>query len=157
MTHRGRFTQVFAIWLVAFGLSQTAFGQTAARYRITDAATRGVAAIQASQAIWSEERECSSCHHQYQPAIAFAVAREHGIPVNERNAAAIASSTADFSNIGFTDIDTAIQFAGIVEPTLQEGYRLLAAHAAQRTGLQIGTASVRGVRANRRGRPAGRL
>jgi len=132
MTHRRRLTHVFALWLVALGPSRTALGQSAVRDRVAEAATRGVAAIQASQAIWSEKQACSSCHHQYQPAIAFAAAREHGIPVDERIAAAVASRTADFSNIGFSDIDIAIQFAGIVEPVLQEGYRLLAADAVHR-------------------------
>jgi hypothetical protein len=84
MTHRRRLTHVFALWLVALGPSRTALGQSAARDRVAEAATRGVAAIQASQAIWSEKQACSSCHHQYQPAIAFAAAREHGIPVRPR-------------------------------------------------------------------------
>jgi ankyrin repeat protein len=135
MTHRRRLTHVFALWLVAFGPSKTALGQSAARDRVADAAARGVAAIQASQAIWSEKQACSSCHHHYQPAIAFAAAREHGIPVDERIAAAVASRITDITYRGvpdITDIDAAIQFAGIVEPVLQEGYRLLAAHAAQR-------------------------
>src|SRR2546428_10517433 len=114
MTHRRRLTHVFALWLVALGPSRTALGQSAARDRVAEAATRGVAAIQASQAIWSEKQACSSCHHQYQPAIAFAAAREHGIPVHERIAAAVAARTADFSNIGFTCIRIPFPVAGIV-------------------------------------------
>jgi hypothetical protein len=42
-----------------------------------------VAAIQRSQATWYDKQVCSSCHQQFQPAIAFAVARDHGIPVEE--------------------------------------------------------------------------
>jgi ankyrin repeat protein len=92
--------------------------------RIAETAARGVAAIQRSQVVWYEEQECSSCHHQFQPTIAFAVARAHGVPVDETVA------TANAPLMVSADVDVALQFDNVIEPSLQEGYRLLAAHAA---------------------------
>ena len=99
-------------------------GQTLPVTRIAEAAARGVAAIQKSQEVWYEEQVCGSCHHQFQPAIAFAVARAHGLAVNEAVAATNARSLVN------PDVDAALQFNNVIEPALQEGYRLLAAHAA---------------------------
>jgi hypothetical protein len=126
MTSRHRLVQ--AIWLsaITLGASQTiAFGQSLPSEQIREAAGRAVAAIQASQAGWYEKQACYSCHHQFQPAIAFKAAREHGVPVNETIAALNASRA-----FTFTDIDTAIQFADVIQPTFQVGYRLMAGAAA---------------------------
>jgi ankyrin repeat protein len=92
--------------------------------RIAEAAARGVAAIQRSQAVWYEEQSCSSCHHQFQPAIAFAVARAHGVAIDE------AVATANAPSLVSSDVDAALRFDNVIEPALQEGYRLVAAHAA---------------------------
>ena len=92
MRHRRNITRVFLVAITAFSLShQTAFGQTATSNQIADAATRAIAAIQRSQATWYDHQVCSSCHQQFQPAIAFAVAREHGISVDEAIARANAA------------------------------------------------------------------
>ena len=116
-----------AILLVTEG---AASAQPIAPERLKEAATRAVAAIQRSQATWFNYRGCPSCHHQFQPAIAFASARAHGIPVDETIAA---SNAARSFNYG--DIDEAIQYrgngaAGVIEPASGERYRLVAAHAA---------------------------
>jgi hypothetical protein len=50
---------------------------------IRDAATRAIALLQSSQKDWYVKQSCESCHHQILPALAFRVAREHGIAVNE--------------------------------------------------------------------------
>ena len=55
--------------------------------RIRDAATRNLALFQASQKHWFEVQRCDSCHHQYQPALAYRSAREHGIPFDESHCA----------------------------------------------------------------------
>jgi hypothetical protein len=41
-----------------------------------------------------------------------------------------AVATTNARSFEFPDVDAALQFANVVEPALQEGYRLLAAHAA---------------------------
>lgn len=103
----------------------TGLGQTLSDDAIRDAASKAVVAIQASQAQFLQKTPCTSCHHQFQPAIAFATARAHGIPVDESMAAQNAARS-----FRYDDIDAAAQFANVVEPALQEGYGLIAAHAA---------------------------
>ena len=95
--------------------------------RIREAATRGLAAIQKAQTNWftSYKQVCSSCHHQYQPALAYRLAREHGIPVDE--AIAHADAVKAFT---FADVDRAIQYSYVIEPAMDDAYRMVAAHAA---------------------------
>ena len=95
--------------------------------RVRDAATRGVAAIQKAQSGWytANKQVCASCHHQYQPALAYRAARERGITVDE--AIARADAVKAFT---FADIDRAIQYSYVIEPAMDDAYRLVAAHAA---------------------------
>jgi ankyrin repeat protein len=95
--------------------------------RIREAATRGLAAIQKAQSNWftSYKQVCASCHHQYQPALAYRAARERGIPVDETIAHADAVKAFTFS-----DIDRAIQYSYVIEPAMDDAYRMVAAHAA---------------------------
>ena len=82
---------------------------------IRDAAARGIAAIQKAQATWytANKQVCASCHHQYQPAMAYHVARERGVPVNETIATADALKAFTFA-----DIDRAIQYSNVIEPAM---------------------------------------
>ena len=98
-----------------------------ARPQVRDAATRAVAAIQKAQAPWytTNKQVCASCHHQYQPALAFRVARDHGVPLDE----AIASADA-IKAFTFADIDRAIQYTYVIEPAMDDAYRMVAANAA---------------------------
>ena len=79
--------------------------------RVRAAAVRAVAAIQQAQATWytANKQVCASCHHQYQPALAFRAAREHGIPVNE----AIARADA-IKAFTFADLDRAVQYSYVI-------------------------------------------
>ena len=101
--------------------------QTEDDARIRDAAARGVAAIQKAQSGWytANKQVCASCHHQYQPSLAFRAAREHGVPVDE--AMARADAVKAFT---FADIDRAIQYVYVIEPAMDDAYRMVAAHAA---------------------------
>src|SRR5574339_479773 len=94
---------------------------------IRDAAARGIAAIQKAQSTWytANKQVCASCHHQYQPALAYRAARERGVPVDE--AIARADAVKAFT---FADIDRAIQYSYVIEPAMDDAYRLVAAHAA---------------------------
>ena len=49
--------------------------------QVREAATRAIALLQSSQKDWYAKQSCESCHHQILPAIAFRVAREHGLTV----------------------------------------------------------------------------
>ena len=88
-------------------------------------ATKAVALIQTSQKGWYSKQSCSSCHNQLLPAIAFRVARQHGIHVDE----AIARADAAKWSATYADLDRAIQYSHFID-VVDDGYRLLAADAA---------------------------
>jgi ankyrin repeat protein len=93
--------------------------------RIRDAAARNLALFQSSQKHWFEVQRCDSCHHQYQPSLAYRSAREHGIPFDE--AIARADAAKAFS---YADLDKVVQYSWIIEPAVDDAYRLIAAEAA---------------------------
>jgi len=120
--------QRFAILLVAVACFPAAlFGQEVDPDRARDAAARALVAIQKAQAPWytTNKQVCASCHHQYQPALAYRVARDHGVPFDESIARADATKAFNFS-----DIDRAVQYTYVIEPAVDDAYRLVAAYAA---------------------------
>ncbi len=117
-----------AILLVVLGcFSARTSGQEVEPDRARDAAARALAAIQKAQAPWytTNKQVCASCHHQYQPALAYRVARDHGVPFDESIARADATKAFDFS-----DIDRAVQYTYVIEPAVDDAYRMVAASAA---------------------------
>ena len=118
-----RFFGVLALLVI----SALASAQSGDDTPVRAAATKGVAAIQKAQSGWytANKQVCASCHHQYQPALAYRAARERGIPVDE--AIARADAVKAFT---FADIDRAIQYSYVIEPAMDDAYRLVAAHAA---------------------------
>ena len=94
--------------------------------QIRNAANKGLALIQASQKSWYSKQSCFSCHQQSLPAQAIRTARQHGITVNE------ALAQADFKKTFaiFGDVDRAVQFSHVIDPSMSEAYLLLGAEAA---------------------------
>ncbi len=107
-------------------LGVTVHSKPAPEQQIREAAIRAVALIQASQKAWPSKQTCTSCHHQFQPTIAFRTAREHGIPVDEQIAHATDSATYDSNNF----LNEIIQGAFVGEPAMADAYRLIASKAA---------------------------
>ena len=104
-------------------VAQAASGLDAARIR--DAAARNLALFQSSQKNWFDVQRCDSCHHQYQPALAYRSAREHGIPFDEAIARADAAKAFTYA-----DLDKAVQYSWLIESAVDDAYRLIAADAA---------------------------
>jgi hypothetical protein len=102
-------------------------GQEAHPEQLRTAAGRALAAIQKAQAPWytTNKQVCASCHHQYQPALAYRVARDHRVPFDE--AIAKADAVKAFT---FADIDRAVQYTHVIEPAMDDAYRMVAANAA---------------------------
>jgi len=102
-------------------------GQEAHPDDVRAAAGRALAAIQKAQAPWysTNKQVCASCHHQYQPAIAYRTARDHRIPFDESIARADAIKAFTFA-----DIDRAVQYTYVIEPAMDDAYRMVAANAA---------------------------
>jgi ankyrin repeat protein len=103
----------------------SAAGDAGRAARIREAAARNLALFQQSQKHWFEVQRCASCHHQYQPALAYRAAREHGIPFDEGIARADAAKAFTYS-----DLDRAVQYSWVLEPAVDDAYRLIAADAA---------------------------
>ena len=116
---------LMVVVLVGFPLPTSA--QEADPARVKDAAARALSAIQKAQAPWytANKQVCASCHHQYQPALAYRVARDHGVPLDEAIARADATKAFDFS-----DVDKAVQYTYVIEPAVDDAYRMVAANAA---------------------------
>ena len=106
-------------------LATPALAQTPAMVR--EAVVRALPPLQKAQEPWftTNKQVCASCHHQYQPSLAFRAAREHGVPVNETIARADAAKAFTFA-----DVDKAIQYQYVIEPSVDDAYRMIAAHAA---------------------------
>src|SRR4051812_26033039 len=105
------------------GVSASAAGADPATIRA--AAARNLALFQQSQKNWFDVQRCDSCHHQYQPALAYRAAREHGISFDETIARADAAKAFTYA-----DLDKAVQYSWIIEPGVADGYQLVAADAA---------------------------
>src|SRR5256885_6183210 len=113
------------LFTVALPVSAAHAGAGADDARLRDAAARNLALFQASQKHWFEVQRCDSCHHQYQPALAYRAARDHGIPFDETIARADAARAFTYA-----DLDKAVQYSWIIEPAVDDAYRLIAADAA---------------------------
>lgn len=94
--------------------------------RIREAAAKAVAVLQKSQTNWYTKANCFSCHQQVFPALAFRAAREHGIPIDESAARTQAAAAFGF----YSDFKRAVEYTHIIDPPMDDGYGLLAAHAA---------------------------
>src|ERR1051325_2359997 len=117
--------QRFAVLLMLVLGSSSAFAAGADAGRIRDAATRNLALFQQSQKHWFEVQKCDSCHHQYQPALAYRAAREHGIAFDEAIARADAAKA-----LTYPGLDKNVQYSWVLEPAVDDAFRLIAADAA---------------------------
>jgi ankyrin repeat protein len=115
-------------WAGLVLLASIAQASAATPVQIRNAAVRAVELIQSSQKNWYSKINCHSCHHQFQPAMAFKVARAHGVPVDD----AIAHADA-LKAYPFTDLDAAVQYRDVQETVMDLGYSLVAANA---TGME---------------------
>jgi ankyrin repeat protein len=106
-------------------IATPAIAQTPAEVR--EAVVKALPPVQKAQEPWytANKQVCASCHHQYQPSLAYRAARERGVPVNETIARADAVKAFTFA-----DIDKAIQYQYVIEPSVDDAYRMIAANAA---------------------------
>src|SRR5262245_51873927 len=103
-----------------------AYSADASSANIRDAAAKAVALLQSAQKGWYAKQSCASCHHQELPAMAYRIAREHGVPVDETLAHADAAQAFG----SYANLDGAVQYTHIIDPAMDDGFRLLAADAA---------------------------
>ncbi|HZI80903.1 MAG TPA: prenyltransferase/squalene oxidase repeat-containing protein, partial [Vicinamibacterales bacterium] len=114
--------------LMAFVITAAATPATAqSPAEIREAVVKALVPVQKAQEPWftANKQVCASCHHQYQPSLAYRAARERGVPVNETIARADAVKAFTFA-----DVDKAIQYQYVIEPSVDDAYRMMGAHAA---------------------------
>lgn len=93
--------------------------------RLRASAGRALALLVETSASWPSKKTCTSCHHQFLPALAFDAARRHGVPFDQRRAAeGIARGYAVAA-----DLDRAVQATRQVDPPMDSGTMLTAAAA----------------------------
>src|SRR5258708_15621705 len=110
--------------------------QTAGAVGETDlrtASARAIKLIQHSQVVWYQRETCTSCHHQLLPEISFNLARERGVPLDEK----VARETTGNAFAFLKDIDGVVQGYDYIDVNF-DGWALTAAHLA---GIRRSTAT----------------
>jgi ankyrin repeat protein len=104
-------------------------GQALPQPQIRSAADRAIAATQHGAAGFYRSMACFSCHDHALPMLAWQTARAHGVPVDETIARQVAAKGL-LTVPNLSSIDAAVQDPMIIDPSISDGYALIAAHAA---------------------------
>ena len=97
---------------------------------IRNAAARALPVLESSAATFVAKRACVSCHHNILPVLTFHLAREHGVKVDPVALSAVEDKT--FRSLRDPEaLDDAIQAATLNDPTPDDSFLLMAAHAAR--------------------------
>jgi ankyrin repeat protein len=89
------------------------------------ASAKAIKLIQQSQAVWARKETCNSCHHQLLPQIPLKLARERGVPLDEK----IAQDTTANTFAYLKDLDAVVQGYDYIDVVF-DGWELVAAQAA---------------------------
>jgi ankyrin repeat protein len=89
------------------------------------ASARAIKLIQHSQVIWYQRETCTSCHHQLLSQIPLVLARERGVPFDEK----VARDTATNAFAFLKDLDANVQGYDFIDMDF-DGWALTAAHLA---------------------------
>jgi hypothetical protein len=111
------------------------FAQTQAEVR--KSIERALPVLESSAANFVAKRACVSCHHNILPVLAFHLARERGVPIDAKVLTAVEDKTFRALRSPAA-LDDAIQATGLADPTPNDSFLLMAAHAA---GLPRDTAT----------------
>jgi ankyrin repeat protein len=114
------------ILLIAL-FAQTLFAQTEAEVR--QAVARALPLLESSAATFVAKRACVSCHHNILPVLAFHLARQRGVAINTKVLDAVEDKTLRALR-GPAALDDAVQATGLADPTPNDSFLLMAAHAA---------------------------
>ena len=114
--------------LIILVFSTAVFAQS--KIEIQNAANRAILILQRSASEFVAKRACISCHHNILPVLTFRLAQERGFVVDSAVLRAVEEKT--FRGIlGPEALDEAIQAATLNDPTPNDSYLLMAAHAAR--------------------------
>lgn len=97
---------------------------------VRKAIDRALPALQSSAATFVAKRACVSCHHNILPVLMLHQARERGVPIDAKVLAAVEDKTFRALR-GPAALDDAIQATALADPTPNDSFLLMAAHAAE--------------------------
>lgn len=107
--------------------AQALFAQSEAQVR--KAVERALPTLENSAGNFVAKRACVSCHHNILPVLAFHLARQRGVAIDAKVLDAVEAKT--FRGLrGPAALDDAVQATGIADPTPNDSFLLIAAHAA---------------------------
>ncbi len=86
------------------------------------ASAKAIKLVQHSQAVWYKKQTCTSCHHQLLTEIPINLAREHGVPFDEK----VARDTTAAAFAYLKDLDAAVQGYDYID-VLFDGWALTTA------------------------------
>lgn len=89
------------------------------------ASAKAIKLMQHSQVVWYQRETCTSCHHQLLPEISINLARERGVPLDEKVARETTSNTFAF----LKDLDAVVQGYDYIDMAF-DGWALTSAHVA---------------------------
>jgi len=89
------------------------------------ASEKAIKVIQQSQIVWSKKESCNSCHHQLLPEIPMKLARERGVPLDEKTSRDTATNTFSY----LKDLDAVVQGYDYIDVVF-DGWELVAAYSA---------------------------
>jgi N-acyl-D-amino-acid deacylase len=96
---------------------------------VRQAITRALPLLQRSAASFVAQRACVSCHHNFLPILAFHFAAERGVPIDGATLTAVEEKT--FRQLhGSRALDDAVEATTLSDPTADDSFLLMAAHAA---------------------------
>jgi ankyrin repeat protein len=110
---------------IALESDQSDRSKTVAEAELRAASAKAIKLIQQSQAVWSKKETCNSCHHQLLPEIPIKLAREHGVPLDEK----IARDTTANTFAYLKDLDATVQGYDYIDVVF-DSWELVAARAA---------------------------
>lgn len=96
---------------------------------IRTAASRAIALIQRSTVGFYKTQDCFSCHDHALPQMAFRMARERGVAVDEAAASRVAAKGL-LKMPDLSSVDRAVQDNMIIDPAPSDGWALISADAA---------------------------
>ena len=89
------------------------------------ASAKAIKLIQQSQAVWAKKETCNSCHHQLLPELPLKLARDRGVPLDERVAQGTTANTFAY----LKDLDAVVQGYDYIDVVF-DSWELVAAQAA---------------------------
>jgi Ankyrin repeats (3 copies)/Prenyltransferase and squalene oxidase repeat len=96
---------------------------------IRAAVDRALPVLENSAATFVAKRACVSCHHNILPILTMHLARERGVAIDAKALTAVEEKT--FRSLrGPAALDDAVQATALADPTPNDSYLLMAAHAA---------------------------